>query len=81
MITVTLSQWGLIVDIIGAILLFTFFPTKHINTDGKHLIAEPLEGEDLKRAIRINRRNEIWGKAGLFLLMAGFVLQFIGSIK
>lgn len=78
----TTSQWGLILDILGAALIFFFgLPSKVIPTEGKFIITEGLEDEELKHANRTNRIIKIFGNVGAVLLFLGFLLQFIGSSK
>lgn len=77
--SLTLSQWGLIIDLIGVLLLFEYgLPSKIKDEEGEGLSigADEQEVENIRRHnIKIKRG----AYAGLACILAGFLLQFIGS--
>jgi hypothetical protein len=77
----TVSQYGLVSDIIGVILLFKYgFPSKIKSPLGVRIVGE-ISDEESKRVNKSNRRVKFWGYTGLGLIIIGFVLQFIGGFK
>ena len=77
----TISQYGLVSDIVGVILLFKYgFPSKIKSAAGVRIVGEISE-EEKKRVNKTNRNIKFWGYTGLGLIIIGFVLQFIGGFK
>ncbi|MBX7204439.1 MAG: hypothetical protein K1X81_03340 [Bacteroidia bacterium] len=82
------SSIGIILDIIGALLLFRYgLPSEYIETPPENmgvLGANPIWEEDeyKKMEADIEKRNKkiiFWSRVGLGCLIIGFVLQFIGT--
>jgi hypothetical protein len=75
----TISQWGLILDFAGVLLLFKYgLPSKILSENGP-MIAAGAHGEQLLRIQKKNRKVRTGAKLGLLLISLGFVLQFFGS--
>jgi hypothetical protein len=77
----TVSQIGLIADIIGTLLLFKFGLPSHIEDVNSASIVGPTTDAEKLEAINRNRKIYIGAYIGLSLLLVGFVLQFIGRFK
>lgn len=78
----SISQWGLLCDIFGAAFIFFFgLPSKYVPTDGKFIITEELEGQELISANKRNTVIKLCSNVGGVLLFFGFLFQFIGSSK
>ncbi len=76
----SLSQYGLVADIIGVLLLFRYgFPSKMESTEGEFMITESVSDERRRTIEKTNRNIRIIGYSGLVLIIVGFILQFIGS--
>lgn len=72
----TLTNFGLLLDIIGAILIYKFgLPSAETKTI--HAIAFSAPSERELKAARIARRMS---PVGLIVLIAGFVFQLLGGI-
>jgi hypothetical protein len=67
---------GLSLDIIGAVLIFSFGLPEAISRTGDSFLL--LEGTD-EAEVRKARRFDFWGRVGLCLLIGGFVAQGIGN--
>ena len=81
MLNLTLSQWGLLSDMAGVILLFIFgLPSKYMPLVVL-LAANDMQGKQKEDAIRRNKGIIIGAYIGLSLVFLGFALQFIGSFK
>jgi len=77
----TMSQYGLVSDIIGVILLFKYgFPSKIKSTAGVRIVGE-ISAEESRRVNKANLNIKFWGYTGLGLIIIGFVLQFFGGFK
>lgn len=77
----TLNQYGLLIDIIGVLILFKFgLPSAFNENAGKvFLTIEDKSEEEIGKEDRKNRFIKIMSYVGLILILAGFLLQFIGS--
>lgn len=76
MISTCINDIGLILDIIGALLLFKFGLPASIDREGHiHLITEQVDHEEITRG----KIYERWGKIGLALLIIGFILQLASN--
>ncbi len=77
MMSLTISQWGLILDLLGVLFLFYFgLPSdiKSINGPGLAIGLENEIDADLIRAH--NRKIKIGAYTGLFLIFGGFFYNF-----
>lgn len=71
-----INDIGLLLDIIGAILLFKFGLPASISREGHiHLITEQVDEEEKKKG----KLYDKWGKIGLGLLVIGFIFQLISN--
>lgn len=71
------SQIGLILDIIGVLILFVFgLPSKF--KDGTEQFKFPKNDYNDYRE-KYNKAIKFMAQLGLLFLIAGFILQFIGS--
>ena len=71
-----INDVGLILDIIGALLLFKFGLPAAIDRQGRIFrIAEGVDQEEVRRGKLYDR----WGKVGLALLVVGFFLQLASN--
>jgi hypothetical protein len=76
MISALLNTIGLIIDILGAILIFKFGLPEHVDRDGhNYLILEQCDEEEKQKA----KKYDFWGNKGLVLLIIGFVFQVISN--
>jgi hypothetical protein len=72
-----LSPVGLVFDIIGAIIIFKFGLPKEISRSGSISLVLEKEDEDEKA---LAKKYDNYSKYGFYLLILGFILQFISSI-
>lgn len=71
-----INDFGLILDIIGASLLFKFGLPASIDRKGHvHIITEQLDDAEIKKGKHYDRL----GRLGLILLVVGFVLQLVSN--
>lgn len=77
----TTSQWGLISDIIGVLLLFRFGLPSKIESENGPGWATGAESDELTKIKNRNLRIKIGAYAGLFFILLGFVLQFLGASR
>lgn len=71
-----INDIGLILDIVGAVLLFKFgLPAQIDRTGSVHIITEEVDHDEVRKGKLYDR----WGKIGLVLLMVGFALQLISN--
>jgi len=77
----TLTQIGLLIDVIGVLILFEFgLPSKY-----KHIQEDEILGlnrrpeADIEKEKRKNKVVMRWAYLGLGCLLLGFLFQFIGS--
>ena len=76
MISAYLNDTGLVVDIIGAVLLFKFGLPDSINRKGHiYLITEQNNPEEERKCQQYDR----FGKLGLIFIIIGFLLQVISN--
>jgi hypothetical protein len=76
----TISQIGLVFDILGTILLLAFgLPSKIQSTEGYYRITEGVSDEDLIKIEAKNKKVKLWAKVGVICILIGFVLQFFGG--
>ncbi len=76
MTSACINDIGLLLDIIGAVLLFKFGLPASIDRQGHiHIITEQVDEEEIKKG----KLYDIWGKFGLGLLILGFVLQLASN--
>jgi hypothetical protein len=76
---------GLILDILGAIVLFKYAP--HIVAQLPDSTIRALDSFGLDKSMRHqisrsetkNREDKKWAKRGLYLIIFGFTLQFVGN--
>lgn len=69
-----LASLGLIVDIVGAVLLFLYgLPAKLDREGHDYIITEAINEDEKRKAAKFDRL----GRAGLLLLVFGFLLQLI----
>jgi hypothetical protein len=81
-LNLTLSQCGLISDMLGVALLFLCgLPSKIENPDAGNLMIKNLNEESKIPIIRKNKWIHIGANTGLLLAFIGFLLQFIGGFK
>ena len=76
MSAVTISSIGLVLDIIGAILLWKYGLPEAINRGGEQFLT--LEQSDENEAAKA-RRYDWYSKVALTLLIMGFALQLAGN--
>jgi hypothetical protein len=70
------SVAGLVLDVIGAIMLWRYGLPEEISRAGAQaLILEQHDPAEQARA----RRYDRWARVGLTLLILGFVLQLVGA--
>ena len=75
---ITFSNFGLILDICGAILLYNYGLPENINRKGNSfLLLENTDIEEIKKA----KRYDKWSRFGFLLLLCGFLFQLIGNLK
>ena len=72
-----LSPIGLILDAIGAVIIFKYGLPAEISRTGS--ISIILEQED-KKEIALAKKYDKYSKYGFCLLILGFILQFVSSI-
>jgi hypothetical protein len=71
-----LNSIGLVLDIVGAIILFKYGLPENINRKGEvGLVTGETDAEEVAKAELYDR----WGRVGLILLILGFALQLIGN--
>jgi hypothetical protein len=76
MTSASINDVGLLLDIVGAVLLFKFGLPAAISREGHvHLVAEQVDEAEIRRSNRYDRL----GKVGLALLVDGFALQLISN--
>jgi hypothetical protein len=76
MISECINDIGLILDIIGAVLLFKFGLPASIDREGRtHIIIEQVDDEEIKKG----KFYDLWGRIGLGLLVLGFIFQLASN--
>lgn len=78
----TLSQLGLLLDMIGVVLLFVFgLPSAYIENpeNGGNLALGSSSEDEIIKVKRMNLLIKIMSFLGLIIVFAGFLLQFIGG--
>lgn len=76
MTSACINDFGLFLDIIGALLVFKFGLPASIDREGyTHIITEQVNEAEINKA----RLYDRWGRFGLFLLVVGFALQLISN--
>lgn len=78
------SEAGLLLDIIGAILIYIYgipplVGRPNLESEGFNVRREP-SGESYKQDLRKYNAIELRARIGLFLLMFGFYLQMIEGV-
>ena len=73
-----ITSTGLVFDIIGALLLFKFGLPKIPRTGGEQFISI---GTKDQNAVKVEERYDYWGKAGVILLVLGFLGQLIPTLN
>lgn len=74
------SQLGLVLDIIGALLLFRYgLPSKYVEAPGSRRIITETNTDLLKADEKKNSAIMLWSRVGLALIILGFAGQLIGS--
>jgi hypothetical protein len=69
---------GLILDIIGAYLIFKYgLPEEVSKTGSINLVLEKVEPKEVEKAKKFDRLSKI----GFYLLILGFIFQLISSLK
>jgi hypothetical protein len=84
----TLTAWGLLLDIAGASLLFFYGPPQPdlepgvaLGLENGNVLADGRTVAELNAArYRLRRRHRLFSRLALSLIVAGFVLQFVGSL-
>ncbi len=76
MISIHITSFGLILDIIGALLLIKFGIPPKIDREGHILIA--LEGVDEAEILKAKIYDR-WSTFSIILIVLGFILQLIGN--
>jgi hypothetical protein len=71
------SCLGLVLDILGAILIFRFGLPASINPEGHSFLLLEETDEAMKRTAA---RYDFRGRIGMYLLIAGFAGQLIGQL-
>jgi hypothetical protein len=72
-----LQMFGLIADIIGVVMLFKYGLPEIERTGGaQKIITSKVDKSAISREAKYDRN----GKIGLFLIVFGFVLQFVSSL-
>jgi len=79
----TLSQWGLILNIAGTfIIFFCGFPSRIQEDKSAGSISYgDLSEEENKKRLSTNKLITIGAYSGLALLLLGFILQFLDTFK
>ena len=68
---------GLVLDIVGAILLFIYGLPENISREGySNLVTEEVDEKEVRLANFYDRM----GRLGLLLLISGFVLQLVANL-
>lgn len=76
MTSALLNDIGLVFDIAGALLLFKFGLPASVNREGHTFrITEAVDYDEIEKGKLYDR----WGKIGLALLVAGFLLQLASN--
>lgn len=71
-----INDIGLLLDIIGAILLFKFGLPASIDRNGHtHFVVKGINEEEVKRG----KLYDKWAKVGLSLLILGFTFQLLSN--
>jgi hypothetical protein len=71
-----INSLGLLLDIVGAILIFKFGLPEPISREGYvHLILEQTDEQEKQKALNYDR----WSKLGLSSLILGFCLQLVSN--
>ena len=79
-----ISQFGLLLDVIGTVFIFIFgLPSAYIeDTESVGCLSIGSNSDDKKGRLKLNNALiKIMAHAGIGLIIAGFILQFIGSFK
>ncbi len=71
-----INSFGLVLDIVGALLLWKFGLPAEISRSGTGTIL--LEGTD-ESEIALAKKYDRWAKVGLICLAVGFALQLISN--
>ncbi len=71
-----INSLGLILDIFGAILIFLFGISPNISREGHiNLILEQEDTSEKEKA----KKYDSYSRIGMYLLIAGFILQLISN--
>jgi len=71
-----LNSIGLVLDIVGAIILFKYGIPEKIDKDGNvHLLLEDVDEDEIKKA----KKYKLYSRIGIMLLIIGFSLQLISN--
>lgn len=73
----TMTSLGLFLDVVGAVLIFFFGVPTGLNKDG----SVGWEVEDSKEQRIKAAKYDCVARVGLVLLILGFILQLLGSIR
>ena len=74
--SISLNTFGLVFDILGAILLFKFGLPEDVSRSGHtYLVLEQEDSNEKAKGVFYDR----WGKVGLVSLIIGFLLQAVSN--
>ena len=74
--SVSLNSLGLVLDIIGAVILFFFGLAPKIDTEGTvYLVTEQKDEDEIKRG----RIYKTMSSIGIILIIFGFIFQLISN--
>ena len=71
-----INSVGLVLDIIGAVLLWRYGLPESISRDGLEIVITSKVNENEKAKAK---KYDCWSKIGLSFLIAGFVLQLVSN--
>ena len=76
MLSTFVNSFGLILDIVGALLLIRFGIPPKIDREGHiHLILEQMDQDEIHKA----KRYDCWSSFAILLMVVGFILQLISN--
>ncbi len=73
----TISQWGLLLDLIGVLLLFKFGLPSELQDENGPGLAIGADKNEIEKIRKHNKKIKIGAYAGLAIIFVGFALQFI----